>query len=706
MKTENFIKRYAANHTEPDQKFCPIFAISWERHNKELGSYRKYYVPYNGMIYVNEKPEIIKAELEWFHGYDYCSPSSYGYKGIYAKNIGHDVLEIAKIEMLDGSRGRKGEKREWIYERYYTYGWKRLFIDRKTMLPYDESGNRLWREDDGKFYNRRLVRELNGITSHGRKTSNNIGEILQEFCGCKTAPIGWHNAETTILTFWNLAEFIKKEKERPVSDLTAKLLTYELPVRNYMGNTIEFNILDDKYAVFRLFKAEEIYNYNTHKYESTGTSKEAARIFIDNKGKVSIMENTLNGYRVVGKDLSSIVYFYGDDIQSINYEKLLEWKPIKWNMEMLNNIPLNALNPLSFLKNLILVLRHPIIEKLYKSGYKELAQQYMRYGNEIISNLKEIFMLDKINERKGSVYKILGVNKELLSKVESVDRYSSITIKDMKQIFGRTDITDLSAETIELYWTGLKNIGWHYWGMIIDINQWQMRNNYRKLTDEERHLIEKLFRLEMKEPGAVRTYLDAKEIYRRLFNRPEIDFTDFKTLEDITVLHDNLLALERADREERNRLYAMREEERKAEYKKKFDKLQEDRIEKFESHGEKYSIIVPKSLAEITSEGMSLSHCVGSYLESHAQGHTNIVFLRKNDEIDTSFYTIEVNPQNYVVQIHGKHNRWLGNDPDAISFVWKWIKDRGFKCEKYKLLNTGTGYGKGKDEVSETYLVA
>lgn len=701
MKTENFIKRYAANHTEPEQKSCPIFAISWEGHNKELGSYRKYYVPYNGMIYVNEKPEIIKAKSAWFHGYDYCSPSSYGYKGIYAKNIGHNVLEVAKVEMLDGSRGQEGEKRKWIYERY-SYNWKRLFIDRKTMLPYDEHGNRLWREDDGKFYNRTLVRELSRITSHGRKTSNNLGEILQEFCGCKTAPIGWHNAEATISTFWNLAEFIKKEKKRPISDLTAKLLTYELPERSYMGSTIEFDILDDKYAVFRLFQSEETYDISIHRYVSTGTSKEVVRIFIDNKGKVSVMENTFNGYRVTGKNLSSIVYFYYDDLRSINFKKLSEWKPIRWNMEMFND---PSLNSFAFIKKLILVLRHPIIEKLYKSGYKELAKQYMLCGNEVISELKETFMLDKINERKGSVYKILGVNKELLSRVQGVDRHS-LRIKEMKQIFGRTDITDLSAETIELYLAGLKNIGWHYWGAIIDMSQWEMRYNPRKLTDEERHLIEKLFRLEMKESGAVRIYLDAKEIYKRLFNRPEIDFTNFKTLEDITVLHDNLLALERADREERNRLYALREEERRAEYKKKFDKLQEDRIEKFESHGEKYSIIVPKSLAEITSEGMSLSHCVGSYLESHAQGNTNIVFLRKNDEIDTPFYTIEVNPQNYIVQIHGKHNRWLGNDPDAISFVWKWIKDRGFKCEKYKLLNTGTGYGKGKDEVSETYLVA
>lgn len=704
MKTENFIKRYAANHTEPDQKFCPIFAISWEGHNKELGKYRKFYVPYNGMITVNEKPEKIKCNsYGYYGGYNYCSPSSYGYKGVYAKNIGHDVIEISKIEMIDGSRGRKGEKREWTYERYYTYGWKRLFIDRKTMLPYDEYGNRLWREDDGRFYNRTLIRELNGIASYGRKKPNNLGGTLQEFCGCNTAPIGWHNAERVISTFWELAEFIKKEKQRPISNSTKKLLTYELPERSYTESTIEFDILDDKYAVFRLFKSERIFDRNTFMYVSTGTNKEVVRIFIDNKGKVSIMENTLNGYRIVGKSFSSIVYFYDDDdLRSINFEKLLEWKPIKWNIEMFDNIERNSF---VFLKNLILVLRHPIIEKLYKSGYKELAKQCMRYGDEVISNLKKTFMLDKINERKGSVYKILGVNKELLSRVESIDYYSSSRrIKDMKQIFGRTDITDLSAETIELYLAGLKNIGWHYWGAIIDMGQWQMRN----LTDEERHLIEKLFRLEMKEPGAVRTYLDAKDIYRRLFdiNRPEIDFTDFKNLEDIIVLHDNLLALEQADRAERNRLYALREEERRAEYKKKFDKLQEDRIEKFESHGEKYSIVVPKSLAEITSEGMSLSHCVGSYLESHAQGNTNIVFLRKNDEIDTPFYTIEVNPQNYIVQIHGKHNRWLGNDPDAISFVWKWIKDRGFKCEKYKLLNTGTGYGKGREEVSETYLAA
>ena len=180
----------------------------------------------------------------------------------------------------------------------------------------------------------------------------------------------------------------------------------------------------------------------------------------------------------------------------------------------------------------------------------------------------------------------------------------------------------------------------------------------------------------------------------------------FRHAEDIINLHDNLQALMNVEDAERRRFREMADAERKKELEKKFKKLQEDRIAKFECTGEKYSMLVPHDLAEITTEGQSLHHCVGGYLDRHAQGQTNIIFLRQNSVPTVPFYTIEVDNSGNVIQIHGLYNRWLGNDPDAISFVWKWIQDRGFKCEKYKLLNTGAGYGQGKDEVSETYLVA
>ena len=101
-----------------------------------------------------------------------------------------------------------------------------------------------------------------------------------------------------------------------------------------------------------------------------------------------------------------------------------------------------------------------------------------------------------------------------------------------------------------------------------------------------------------------------------------------------------------------------------------------------------------------------MSHCVGGYLERHGRGDTNILFLRNKAFPSTPFYTIEVDNSGYVVQIHGKCNRWLGNDPEAIAFVNKWIKKRQLRCEEYKLLNTGSGYGRSANNVDRKYLIA
>ena len=59
-----------------------------------------------------------------------------------------------------------------------------------------------------------------------------------------------------------------------------------------------------------------------------------------------------------------------------------------------------------------------------------------------------------------------------------------------------------------------------------------------------------------------------------------------------------------------------------------------------------------------------------------------------------------------VVQIHGKYNRWLGNDPEAIPFVYEYLTKINAKFDKKQLLNTGTGYNPGRTNLNERYLTA
>lgn len=96
------------------------------------------------------------------------------------------------------------------------------------------------------------------------------------------------------------------------------------------------------------------------------------------------------------------------------------------------------------------------------------------------------------------------------------------------------------------------------------------------------------------------------------------------------------------------------------------------------SDGE-YSIVVPDSLAELTVEGATLHHCVGSYKDSVAEHKEGIVFLRKAAAPKLPFFTIDVtiepNGKYLIRQCHG--NRNCNPSHELVEVLRKWAKSVG-----------------------------
>jgi hypothetical protein len=155
-----------------------------------------------------------------------------------------------------------------------------------------------------------------------------------------------------------------------------------------------------------------------------------------------------------------------------------------------------------------------------------------------------------------------------------------------------------------------------------------------------------------------------------------------------------VIELKRLQDEELRRFYNMQEAERHAELEKKMAKLDKERI-KLNYSDDNFTIRLPEKLSEIVNEGSSLRHCVGGYTNNHAQGNTTIMFLRRNDDPTTSFYTIEIRNDNTIQQIHGFGNKWLGNNPEAIPTVMRWLRVNNLSCTDQILLSTAKGYGAG-----------
>ena len=81
---------------------------------------------------------------------------------------------------------------------------------------------------------------------------------------------------------------------------------------------------------------------------------------------------------------------------------------------------------------------------------------------------------------------------------------------------------------------------------------------------------------------------------------------------------------------------------------------------------DKYSVLVPETVYQIGEEGLILNHCVRTYIPLVASGDTTILFIRKNDNLDRPFYTLEIR-DGKVRQCHGLCNSNM--TPDIEEFL-------------------------------------
>ena len=90
---------------------------------------------------------------------------------------------------------------------------------------------------------------------------------------------------------------------------------------------------------------------------------------------------------------------------------------------------------------------------------------------------------------------------------------------------------------------------------------------------------------------------------------------------------------------------------------KEINRMQKELDSVYGFDNKKYFIRAPKSTDEIIEEGQILHHCVGrmGYIERMAKGQTVILFLRKKEEPDKPYYTIEVK-EDVLRQCHGFGN--------------------------------------------------
>ncbi len=170
----------------------------------------------------------------------------------------------------------------------------------------------------------------------------------------------------------------------------------------------------------------------------------------------------------------------------------------------------------------------------------------------------------------------------------------------------------------------------------------------------------------------IKTILDQYKDYRRMCQKLHKKWNDemiFRPRE-LKRRHDEcVLEIEKRNAE-------IKAEEYSKKYKEAESVLQEI-VSKFEYSGNEYFIMVPKNIVDIVTEGNALHHCAGStdrYFDRIKQRETYICFLRKVNEPDVPFYTIEVEPGGTIRQ----HRGMFDEEPDielVKPFLREWQKE-------------------------------
>lgn len=721
----------------PNLDSCPDITVYWQQKangkafhllsgeyeiiqpNDTIGQYRKKVTSHYNVSNIQSKSIVVGSGKE----------AKIAYAKYYPE---FEMLVLGIMEI--NTRKIPEEKRNYYFvERY--------FLFKNCPAPFDVNGDIAFKSKGGKFYSLGfadfLQHDLYKAVSHFY-FSQEVGKFTEKECNPRIQWTQW--------TPYAFADYYKAMYPRTISKSTADIseIVNNLPIVNlnelrqlypkeavavknswnndyhteYKDTIWTFNILNDNYCVIRQFGG----------YFKFG---EQSRILIDNKGKVTIFKPVpifkdvvfrVSSSSDVGAPADKVCFFKG-------FEDMFKFKRLFYISSIVNDREI--ITETNSINRIIYTLRCPAIEQFYKAGYKYIANYLMSASAK--SNIEHLFGYKKYS-KSANIYELSGMNKHQLELVDKMFEekkkspnsptyiYSGLmytprqVIETVRFVVGVKNLSSITDKDSDFYFTIAKRMcnihsDYHEFLHFVGVdnkvytyyrikNGWRCANKESHITpltpeqnEKDRKNLLKLMRLQEKtdkkglNEDVFRIFSDTLNLFKQISitNRPDINLYACKDVNELHRYHNMLIEINITDKE-------VRDKEEQERLNKLAAKLYDQRKEKFEYADDNFSIVVPEEMNKITKEGVYLHHCVGGYISRVAEGRTNILFLRRSEEIEIPFFTIEVNNHNEVIQIHGLYNRWLGNEPDAVKFVIDWIHEKEIRCPVNIVLNKGQGY--------------
>jgi len=276
-----------------------------------------------------------------------------------------------------------------------------------------------------------------------------------------------------------------------------------------------------------------------------------------------------------------------------------------------------------------LASKYACIEYLTKLGFKHLVQDKLE-GERTYS---------AVNWRGKTPLAVLGLTKQELNDIRKNDiDMMFIDLKILK--LGRKDGSNLTpAEAVDIA---------GHWGYMLDV--WQKLKRHGNLRKMHSYFAKQLTK------GKIKKYLDCLHLWRDYLNdcvelgmdlsRETIVFP-----RNLHRAHQNTIKLVKHKTDEiLDRKIGVRSENLSGMY--------------FEHNG---LLIRPAaSTGEIIAEGVYLKHCIGGYCGGYARGDYDLFFIRKVEEPEDPFYSIEVR-RGELMQCYGYNHATA--TPEVAEFL-------------------------------------
>lgn len=286
------------------------------------------------------------------------------------------------------------------------------------------------------------------------------------------------------------------------------------------------------------------------------------------------------------------------------------------------------------------LFKYPVIESLYKTGFKNLAAELENGYND----------KPKFEDAK-SIYDILGFkNKTLVKKLAEINPSLSL-VETVSSIFQEDNNHSSIEEIIELSNISEYNIN-------TAISCLKFTKTASKLNAYLENVLNYQCIQKREALGILADYYRMADLLKYNMKDKNVLFpSSLKKEHDIATFSYNAIAKEL----EKEEFAKAIEEYKHLEYSnKKLGMI----------------IVVPSEPADVIGEGKSLHHCVASYVSAVKNRKTQIVFIRTVDEPEKSFYTVEVK-DNFIVQVRGLQN--CAPTAEVKNFIVAWAKNKGLK---------------------------